>query len=73
MKAILEFDLPVDKNGFDAASKGMDWALLVWELQEQIRKWKKYKEHTVPEETIMNNVLSFIREEIEDRGLTFPE
>ena len=31
MKAILEFELPDDKKNFDAAAKGMDWALLVWD------------------------------------------
>ena len=73
MKAILDFDLPEDRNAFEVASKGMDWALLVWRLEEQIRKWKKYGEHTVPEENVMNNVLHFIREDIEDKGLIYPE
>ena len=55
MKVILEFNLPEDREEYDTASKGMDWALLVWRLEEQIRKWKKYGEHTVPEENVMNN------------------
>ena len=29
MKAILEFDLPEDKEEFEVASKAMDWSLLV--------------------------------------------
>ena len=30
MKAILEFELPEDKIEFDAASKAMDWAILIY-------------------------------------------
>ena len=30
MKAILEFNLPEDEEQFNTASKGMDWALVVW-------------------------------------------
>ena len=42
MKAILEFNLPADEQRFNIASKAMDWSLLVWDLQEQLRKWEKY-------------------------------
>ena len=33
MKAILEFELPEDKEEFDAASKGMDWAIVAWDME----------------------------------------
>ena len=42
MKAILEFNLPEDKEEYDTASKGMDWALTcfgyrsVYPKQDQI-------------------------------------
>ena len=29
MKAILEFELPADKENFDVSAKGMDWAEIV--------------------------------------------
>jgi len=38
MKAILEFELPEDKEEFDAASKGMDWAIVAWDLDQLLRK-----------------------------------
>ena len=31
MKAILEFNLPVDEEQFNVAAKSMDWALLAWD------------------------------------------
>ena len=37
MKAILEFNLPENKEEFDVASKGMDWALLAWDIDQFIR------------------------------------
>ena len=42
MKATLEFNLPEDKQEFLIASHAMDWALAVWELDNQLRNWGKY-------------------------------
>jgi hypothetical protein len=71
MKAILEFNLPDDKEQFDVAAKAMDWALLAWDLDQMIRTL--LKDH--PEE-VDDKALDHIREEIhnimEERGLQFP-
>ena len=71
MKAILEFELPEDKEQFDVAAKAMDWALLVWDLDQSIRSLLKYH----PEE-YDHKALDHIRDEIhdmmEERGLQFP-
>ena len=42
MKAILEFNLPEDKEAFEIASKAMDWSLVVWEIEQQLRRKLKY-------------------------------
>ena len=73
MKAILEFNLPEDKQQFDTASRGMDWALLVWEFHEQLRKWEKYEEHTDEERDLMTTMRQFICNRMEDNGLIYPE
>ena len=44
MKAILEYNLPEDKEEFDVASKGMDWALLAWDIDQFIRNKIKYEQ-----------------------------
>ena len=71
MKAILEFNLPEDEEQFIVASKSMDWALLVWDLDQMLRKLVKYH----PEE-YDHKALDHIREEIhnimEEKGLQFP-
>ena len=42
MKAILEFEFPKDKTKFDTASKGMDWALVVRDMDQIMHKKVKY-------------------------------
>ena len=42
MEAILKFNLPEDKEQFDVAAKAMDWALLVWDIDQSIRSLMKY-------------------------------
>ena len=44
MKVILEFELPRDKKKFDVVSKGMDWALVVWDMDQIMHKKVKYSE-----------------------------
>ena len=34
MKAILEFNLPEEEQQFNAANKGMDWALIAWDMDQ---------------------------------------
>ena len=70
MKATLEFNLPEDREEFDAASKGMDWALLVWGIDEFIRNKIKYEQDR-------DGILQLVRDRLhfnmEEKGLNFPE
>ena len=43
MKAILEFDLPEDKEEFEAASKAVDWSILAWDIDQYIRNRLKHQ------------------------------
>ena len=69
MKAILEFDLTEDKEVFDAASKGMDWALLVWHIDQFIRNKIKYEQDRDGVLQLVRNELNF---QMEEKGLQFP-
>ena len=68
MKAILELELPEDKENFDASTKGMDWALLVWHIDQFIRNKIKYEQDR-------DGVLQLVRNELlhkmEESGLQF--
>ena len=72
MKAILEFELPDDKENFDAAAKGMDWALLVWDLDQQLRNWIKDEELTDDPVHALEGVRELLNELLIDNGLKFP-
>ena len=76
MKAILEFELPEDKEEFDAASKGMDWALLAWDIDQYIRNRLKYQTEKL-DTLSAKKELEFLREALNemliDKGLQYPE
>ena len=70
MKAILEFNLPEDKEEFDAASKGMDWSILAWDIDQFMRNKIKYDQDR-------DGILQLVRDRLnfnmEEKGLNFPE
>ena len=72
MKAILEFDLPEDQERFDAANRGMDWALVAWETDQLLRKKLKYG-NLLPNTTAeLEEIRDSLNEMLVDRGLTYP-
>ena len=74
MKAILEFNLPEDKEEFDVASKGMDWALLVLHIDQYIRNRLKYQTEKLDTSSAKEE-LEFLRNQLhemmEENGLQF--
>ena len=75
MKAILEFELPEDKEEFAAASKGMDWAIVAWDIDQYIRNRLKYQVEKF-DTLSAKKELEFLREALNemliDRGLQYP-
>mgnify|MGYP000613203036 CR=1 FL=1 len=73
MEAILKFNLPEDKEEFDVASKGMDWALLAWDIDQMIRSLLKYHpEEYKTGEQALEHIKEELRDFMEERGLQFP-
>ena len=73
MKAKLEFNLPEDEEQFNAASKAMDWALLVWDIDQQCRDWIKYDNHNFESvEDIIQGIRVMIQEIMDEKGVQFP-
>ena len=70
MKAILEFNLPEDKEEYGAASKAMDWALLAWDIDQFIRNKIKYEQDRDGVLQLVRNELNF---QMEQKGLNYPE
>jgi len=73
MKAILEFELPLEKEEFDAASKGMDWALVAWDIDQLLRKKLKYEEHTRDARKILEDLRRTLNDMLVNKGLNYPE
>ena len=69
MKANFEFNLPEDQEQFNVASKSMDWALLVWDIDQFIRKKIKYEQDREEVLQLVRNELNF---QMEEKGLKFP-
>lgn len=65
MKAILEFSLPEDSAALNVASHAHDWARVVLDMDEQLRRWGK---HGLPEGLAERSnpleVLQFVRDRL---------
>ena len=71
MKAILEFELPADKENFDASAKGMDWAIVAWDMDQLLRNKLK---HGAPTHHV--HLLEDLRDTLSgmlvEKGLLYP-
>tara|TARA_B100000949_G_scaffold203888_1_gene193201 strand:+ start:328 stop:549 length:222 start_codon:yes stop_codon:yes gene_type:complete len=72
MKAILKFNLPEDKEEFDVASKGMDWALVAWDIDQQLRNWIKYDYKFDDPIHALEEVRDYLNKCLEEKGLIYP-
>ena len=72
MKAILEFNLPEDEEQFNVASKGMDWALVVWDIDQLLRNKLK---HGAPTHHVhlLEELRDTLNNLVEEKGLHYPE
>ena len=73
MKAILEFDLPEDQESFDAANRGIDWALVAWDIDQLLKKKLKYEEHTRDARKALEDIRKILNDLLIDKGLNYPE
>ena len=72
MKAILEFNLPENEEQFNAANRGMDWALVTWEIDQLLRNRLKHG-NLLPNTTAeLEEIRDTLNEMLADRGLTYP-
>ena len=72
MKATLEFNLPEDKEEFDAANKGMDWALLAWDIDQLLRNKLKYSDLLPNTSAELEEIRDTLNEMLTDKGLNYP-
>ena len=73
MKATIEFNLPEDEEQFNVANKGMDWALLAWDIDQLLRKKLKYGNLLPNTRAELEEIRDTLNEMVIDRGLKYPE
>ena len=69
MEAILKFNLPEDEEQFNTASKGMDWALVTWDIDQLLRKKLKYEEHTRDARKVLEDFRTKLLSDLTNQGL----
>ncbi len=73
MKSYLEFELPADEEQFNTASKAMDWALIVWDIEQQCRDWIKYNNHDFKSiDDALQGIRDILNETMAEKGVRFP-
>ena len=72
MKAILEFELPADKENFDASAKGMDWAIVAWDMDQLLRNKLNHGDLLPNTRAELEEIRTTLNEMLIDRGLQYP-
>jgi len=72
MKAILEFNLLEEEEQFNAANKGMDWALTVWDMDNILRDKLKYGKLLPNTRAELEEIRDTLNEMLVDKGLIYP-
>ena len=73
MKAILEFNLPDDQEDFKLATNALNWYIVCWDLDQQLRSKTKYAPDDISQDKYdaYEEIRDLLREYMSDRGLTF--
>lgn len=66
MKAILEFNLPEDREDFETTFRGIDYKIALQEIRNAFRAKEKYEEH---QETTWSNAHELFWETLREAGV----
>jgi hypothetical protein len=69
MKAKLSFDLPEDEHEFYCANKGKDMFVVLWNLQQELRKLYKYEELNEDEWQIVERLQDFLNNSLNENEI----
>ena len=73
MKAILEFNLPDDDSDFKLASNALNWYMICWELDNELRAKTKYAPDSLPQDKYdaYQEIRDLLRELMFNKNLGF--
>lgn len=69
MKATLEFNLPEDEHEYYCAIKGKDMFVVIWNLQQELRKLYKYEELNEDEWQIVERLRDFLNDSLNENEI----
>ncbi len=69
MKATLEFNLPEEKNEYDLTTRGVDWSLVSFDMDEVLRGYLKYGHSFKTVDEAIEEIRNRLHEILEDYGL----
>jgi len=72
MKATIEFNLPEDEEQFNAANKGMDWALVAWDMDQILRDKLKHGDLFPNTRAELEEIRETLDGMLIERGLQYP-
>jgi len=72
MKAILEFNLPDDKQEYDLANSGLAFWHVLWELDQELRAKTKYASDDLPKDKYdaYNEIRDMLHELMTDNNVS---
>ena len=65
--------MPKDKKEFDTASRGIDWANVVRDMDQIMHKKVKYSELTIEARSAIEQLRLTMSDMLINRGLLYPE
>ena len=69
MKAILEFDMLEERDDLNFALHGLDWALVAWDMDQELRKFLKYGHEFTSIDSALETVRDRLFEILEDHNV----
>lgn len=69
MKAKLTFDLPEDEHDYYCANKGKDMFVVLWRIEQELRKLYKYEELNEDEWQIVERLRDFLNDRLNENEI----
>ncbi len=69
MEAILKFNLPEEKNEYDLTTRGVDWSLVSFDMDEILRGYLKHGHSFKSIDEAIQEIRNRLHDTLEDYGL----
>ena len=69
MKVKITFDLPEDEHEFYCATKGKDMFVVLWRIEQELRKLYKYEELNEDEWNMVERLRDFLNDSLSENEI----